>query len=256
MPKETPAAKVVGAIATGPQKFYIQKKWIQPMLVAMQGSPGNPPYSAATAGLKDRSDVSGKFARKVGQNRRALEKAFEMIGDERQALVKHHAEKFPELEIVDGVERPHPQAGNTTPVYQTDQQGRPMFKKDKAGNDTDERVSLPDQYNLADPVAFQRDLKQMMEEWTVIECPGFTSDDFNSFKTIEPRIIDPLMDLEVDAPTTASPAEQIAALHATGESFVSLAGKMQTALDEKGDDAPESEASTDEDEAKGGRSAP
>jgi hypothetical protein len=35
---------------------------------------------------------------------------------------------------------PHPKAGEFTPVYALEADGSPVFKKDKAGNDTEERL--------------------------------------------------------------------------------------------------------------------
>jgi hypothetical protein len=225
----TPASKVVGAIATGPTRFFVQKKAIVPMLNAIKGGQQNQ-FTPPVKGLADREDSSGKFARKIGQNRRALERIADMMQEERQDLVKKHAERFPEVEIVNGVEQPHPQAGQTTPVYATAQDGvTPLFKKNRAGQDTEERVIAPDQYNLADPMGFQRDTKELLEEWVVIECPGFTVDEFETFKGIAPRIVDPLMDLEVGGASNASPDEQIAAYRTTAAMYEAAAARMESA---------------------------
>lgn len=232
MATKTPAREVAGSISSGPQLFYVQKKHINAMLVALQGAAGNQ-FTPPTTGLKDRGDLSGKFARRVGQNRRALERIAEMIGEERQELVKIHAAKYPEVIIVDGEEQPHPKAGEPTPVYQSDPQtGAPIFVQDRAGNPTDERAIVPDQYNVSDPMKFQKDLREMMDEFVVVECVGFTADEFQTFTKIEPRLIDPLMDIEVDGPKTATPAKQIDALRKTAAMFAALADRMTKALEE------------------------
>lgn len=189
-PAQTAAANV-----TVHQKFSVKKRNVAAMLIAICGQRPSPMNPQGLSGLQDRDDCSGKFGRRVGTNRRALERAHEEINEERKALIKEHSEKFPEG---------HERAGEPTPVYrmiQTAEGEKPIFKKDSAGNDTDEREIIPDEFNLRDREAFNRDLKEMMEECIVIECPGFTVDEFNSFKKIAPRIVDPLLDLEVGGET-------------------------------------------------------
>lgn len=182
MSTKTAAAATLPADTT---RFYLKKSYVRPI-------------AQAISDLQQRTDLSGKFARKVGRVRRAVTKADEEIQSQRQDLVLAHAEKYPEG---------HPEAGQPTPVYATDQNGQPIFKKDKAGNDLDERVVVPDQYNVADPGEFQRDFKAMLEEIIVVECPCFKEDEFNSFKGISGKIVDPLMYLEEGADTTIAPED-------------------------------------------------
>jgi hypothetical protein len=165
--------------------FYLKKSYVRPI-------------AQAVSDLQQRTDLSGKFARKVGRVRRAITKADEEIQAQRQDLVLAHAEKHPEG---------HADAGKPTPVYATGPAGEPMFKKDKAGNDTDERIIVPEQYNVADPGAFQVDFKAMLDEVMTLECPCFKEDELNSFKGISGKIIDALMYLEEGAETTIAPAD-------------------------------------------------
>lgn len=164
-------------------RFYLKKMQVRPALQAVME-------------LQKREDISGKFARKVGRVRRALTKADEEINQQRQDLVVAHAEKYP---------AGHEKAGQPTPVYATDPQGNPMFKKDEAGNDTDERVVVHDQYNVADPGAFSRDFKELLDEVIVVECPCFKTDEINGFKSVRGDIVDKIMDLEEGADTTIRP---------------------------------------------------
>lgn len=185
-------------ISDPPIKFYVTKRAIRPMLIAIQGAPPSPFQPQGVPGLQDRDDLSGRFARKVGQNRRALAKADEIIVEERKDLVELHAEKYP---------ADHELAGQPTPVYSIKDDGSPVFKRDAAGNETTERMVRQGEFNVADPDAFRRDFEAMLDEIIVVECPGFTVDDFNKFKSIAPRIVDPLMDLEVDGPTTVNTSD-------------------------------------------------
>ncbi len=216
-PTKAPSSQEVQPITLSPVKFFVRKKAVRPMLHALTGTQPNPYQPQGAPGLQDRTDISGKFARRLASIRRALSAADTEIIDDRKALTLQHAAKFPDLEA-DGV-TPHSQAGQPTPVYAVDQQtGAPIFKKDKAGNDTDERVVMLEQYNLADPAAFERDFKAMLDEFIVVECVGFTEDDFNAFKVAPGqnspigKIIDPLVDLVRDGETEATPAEQATAL--------------------------------------------
>jgi hypothetical protein len=189
--KRTPAQDVADSVANAPVRFFVRKGAVESMLMAI-------------AALQERPDTSGKFTRKVGQNRRALSSVMDSIREERRDLVKKHAETYP-----DG----HDKAGEPTPVYLTDQNTRePVFKKDAAGNDTEERIVVPDQYNLGDPMAFQKDLTELGREWCVVECPGFKPSDFEAFKGIAGKITDPLMDLEIGSDSAATFAERAKAL--------------------------------------------
>lgn len=168
--------------------FYLQKSAIRPALMAIQQ-------------LQQRDDIPGKLARKVGRIRRALTSADEEIQAQRQDLVIAHAEKDA--------------AGEPTPAYMVDDKGTPMYKKDKEGNDTEERIVIPDQYNISNPMEFNRDWKEMLKEMIVVVCPCFNVPpdpkdgipELERFKGIKGAIVDPLMDLEEGADTTIAPDE-------------------------------------------------
>lgn len=229
----SPAQDAVDAVTLTPTIFFVRKKAVRPMVHALTGTQPNPYQPNGALGLQDRTDLSGKFSRRLGAIRRALAKGDNDVIEDRKELTARHAERFPDFEA-DGV-TPHPRAGEPTPVYATDPQtGAPLFKKDKAGNDTDERIIVPDQYNLADPMAFDREFKAMLEEFIAIECVGFTEDDFNGLRAtpnqVVPlgKVIDPLSDLLRGEETEATPAEQAAALRAKAESLMAEADRILT----------------------------
>jgi hypothetical protein len=215
-----PNAQEVQPITLAPVKFFVRKKTVRPMLHALTGTQPNQFQPGGAPGLQDRTDLSGKFSRRLGAIRRALSAADASIIEDRKDLTLRHAEKFPALDK-DG--NAHPKAGQPTPVYALDGMGNPVFKKDAAGNDTDERIVSPDQYNVADPIAFEREFKAMLEEFIVVECVGFTEDDFNAFKVTPGqnspigKIIDPLIDLERGGETEATPEEQADGARREGE---------------------------------------
>jgi hypothetical protein len=174
--------------------FYLKKSAIRPALVAINQ-------------LQQRDDLPGKMARKVGRIRRALSAADEEIQAQRQDLVVAHAEKYPEG---------HELAGKPTPAYMVNEKGEPVFKKDAQGNDTEERIVVPDQYNILDPMAFNKDWREMLEEVMVVACPCFLAPadskegipELERFKGIKGAIVDPLLDLEEGADTTIAPEER------------------------------------------------
>lgn len=225
-----PNAQEVQPITLAPVKFFVRKKTVRPMLHALTGTQPNQFQPGGAPGLQDRTDLSGKFSRRLGAIRRALSAADASIIEDRKDLTLRHAEKFPALDK-DG--NAHPKAGQPTPVYALDGMGNPVFKKDAAGNDTDERIVSSDQYNVADPIAFEKEFKAMLEEFIVIECVGFTEDDFNAFKVTPGqnspigKIIDPLIDLERGGDTEATPEQQADALDAKAKTLVAEAERIR-----------------------------
>lgn len=244
-------------IALLPVKFFVRKKAVRPMLHALTGTQPNPYQPNGAPGLQDRTDISGKFARRLGGIRRALAAADTEIIEERKTLTMKHAEMFPDF-LEDGV-TPHPKAGQSTPVYATEADGRtPAYKKDAAGNDTEERLTLHDQYNLRDPHLFEREFKAMLEEFIVVECAGFTEDDWNQFSKAPQqnspigKIIDALIDVTRDSGTDATPEEQAAALDAKAKALTAEAEKIRKTdatpglalVAETADEADEAEGAT------------
>lgn len=214
-----------------PRTFYVRKKNVRPMLHALTGTQPNNYQPQGAPGLQDRTDLSGKFARRLAGIRRALTAADAQVIEERKDLTFRHASKFPEFEK-DGV-TPHPKAGQPTPVYAINpQDGSPVFKKDHAGNDTEERIVLADNYNLADQQAFEKEFKALLDEFIVVQCVGFTDDDFNAFKPAPGqnspigKIVDALSDLIRDGETEATPAEQAAALQLRAASLCAEADRI------------------------------
>ncbi len=174
--------------------FYLKKSAVTQALVAISQ-------------LQQRDDIPGKMARKIGRIRRSLAAVYEEIQAQRQDLVVAHSEKYPEG---------HELAGSPTPAYMVDEKGEPKFKKDAQGNDTEERIVIPDQYNILDPMAFNKEWKEMLEEIIIVSCPCFLVPpdpkdgipELERFKGIKGSIVDPLLDLEEGADTTIPPEEK------------------------------------------------
>jgi hypothetical protein len=148
----------------------------------------------AIPALQARDDLSGKFARKVTYQRRRVLAAVEELNEERLEHVKRHAERFPKFEK-DGV-TPHPKAGEFTPVYAQKPDGSALFKTDANGNDTDERLVIPEQYNIVDVGAFQREWKEALREVVAIKLPPFKVGELEAFKQIRGNVMDSLVDIE------------------------------------------------------------
>lgn len=148
--------------------------------------------------LQQRDDLSGKFARKVAIQRRAVTAALEAIQEERLALVKANAERYP---------AGHEKAGDFTPVYATGPDGQRLKKKDDAGNDTDEFIPIPDQFNLKDTGAFNAEVKELMEEVQAITLPHMKIGELEAFKSIRGDIMDALLEIEEGSTNTERPAD-------------------------------------------------
>jgi hypothetical protein len=192
------------AVPTPPKdttKFYHKKSAITPILTAI-------------GQLKEREDTTGKFARKVGRIRRAHTVAYEEIQHQRQDLVIENAVRY---------SADHPdedKRGKPTPVYLTGERGEPVFKLAEDGSPTEERVIVPDQYNIKDPMAYQKAMKEFMDEIIVVECPAFLMPasmggslneekavpELERFQKIAGKIIDPLLDLEEGSAATIPPS--------------------------------------------------
>lgn len=172
----------------------------------------------AIPALQQRDDLSGKFARKVTYQRRAVLAAVEALNDERQSFVKAHAERFPKFEK-DGT-TPHPKAGDFTPVYATKPDGSPLYKTDANGNDTDERVVIPDQYNIVDVAAFQKEWKEALREVVAITLPPFKIGELEAFKQIRGNVMDSLVDIEEGSDYLAKPEGWEGSDGATGPKLV------------------------------------
>src|SRR4051812_39244943 len=95
-PRKTPAQEAVDAILA-PVKFYVRKKSVRPMLHALTGTQPNPYQPQGAPGLQDRTDLSGKFSRRLAGIRRALSRADEDVIEDRKDLTKRHGEQFPAL---------------------------------------------------------------------------------------------------------------------------------------------------------------
>lgn len=196
MPKEL--LRAISKAADTPQPlsttvFYIPKGRLATLMGGVQR-------------MQQREDISGKFARKLGRQRRALLKALEDAQAEQDDLLDRHKERYP---------AGHALKGEVVPVY-LEENGKPVFKKDDAGNDTEERITVPNSHRLIDPAAYERDMREFLREVTVVECPAFLVADptgrdqnfvpeLDVYKAVHGAAFDACMDLEEDAPTTVAP---------------------------------------------------
>jgi hypothetical protein len=94
-PKKSPAQEAADGVTLGPVKFFVRKKSIRPMLHALTGTQPNQFQPHGAPGLQDRTDLSGKFSRRVAGIRRALSRADDDVIEERKELTRRHAEVFP-----------------------------------------------------------------------------------------------------------------------------------------------------------------
>jgi hypothetical protein len=167
--------------------FFLEKGRVRPILLAIFA-------------LQKRDDLSGKFAKKLGIIRRAIAHADEEVVAQRQDLLEVHAEKD--------------DLGKFLPVYAEHPDGRPIFVKDDKGNDTEERMIVPDQYRLKDRKAYEQAIKDLVKEIIVVECPCFHTKDgvpeLELFKSVKGEVIDLLLDLEEGADTTKAPLALVA----------------------------------------------
>jgi hypothetical protein len=188
------SAKHPATVANNTIRFYLANKRMPVILMGIQK-------------MQARDDITGKFARKLGQQRRAITAAMEEVQRQQGDLLETHKERYPEG---------HPQAGQPTPVYAKKPDGSALFKQDKEGKDTDEREIDPNQFNLVDPKAYNKDLNDLYDEISVVECPAFLVHDpgdaganwqpeLDRFKTVNGGAFDACMDLEEDADTTIAP---------------------------------------------------
>jgi hypothetical protein len=187
-------------IATQPKdvrKFYIKTGRIQVDLAGVQS-------------MQQRDDISGKFARKCSQIARVLRQKLEELMEDEKALQEKHKRKFPEG---------HPRAGEVEPVYAIDEKtGDPVFKKDSAGNDTQEREIVQGAFSYVDPIKYQQERLEMLKEYVVVEVPCFlvvdpdNKDDkfvpeLDRFGKVKGTAWDACADFEDGAPTMTPPAE-------------------------------------------------
>lgn len=176
-------------------EFFFPKDKIMPTLIGVQL-------------IQKRDDLSGPFARKCGRQGRVLRASLEALQKESDDLTDAHKEKYPEG---------HPKAGQATPVYASDEHGKPVFKKDKDNNDTEERAEIPGRYNIKDPLQYKKDFDALMKEVIVIRCSPFLTKDpagndtafvpeLARFKGVNGAAIDACMNLEETSELTHRPA--------------------------------------------------
>lgn len=166
-------------VSPSTKRFYLPKGRVQPIV-------------GAIAELQKRTDLSGKFARKLARIRRRLT----AIEEDVVAEVKVVQDRFTKRDA----------DGNALPVFQRNALGQLVFEKDGDGNDTDVPVIVPGRVHLTDVDAYQVEISEFEAERLTFDCESFSEGEFDSFKAVRGDVIDALMDLAEDSDFTKEPA--------------------------------------------------
>lgn len=182
----------IATIAPDTETFFVPKGRVRVLLLAI-------------IALQKRDDLSGKFAKKLRRMRRAMAAADEEIVEEQNDTLEAFTVKDAE--------------GNPVPVYAETEDGKPVFKKDDKGHDTEERIAVPNRFQLTDAKQYQEVLKAMSKEIVAVECSSFRATgegvpELELFKAVRGEIIDALADLEEGSEVTLTVPEQVEALRA------------------------------------------
>lgn len=228
MPKP---ASSIHSIAPDTKHFFFPKGRVRVILIAI-------------IGLQKRDDLSGKFAKKLGRMRRAFTEVDEALVAEQNETLERFTKKGDD-------DKP-------LPFYATTEDGNPIFKKDDKGNDTEERIPIPNRFQLTDAKAYQQELKEMARELVTVECSSFLAlegvPELDLFKAVNGEIIDALQDLEEGSESTLSVEDRVAALRAQmarSERAIAELGAPLASRPELVTESPVADESSDE-----GRSAP
>lgn len=188
MARNTPREPVRPQPPLGSTVFYVRKGAIWPLLQGL-------------AQMQGRPDLSGKFARKLGRIRRAVHPIHEAVQEERKSLVMSLAKRYPEG---------HAKAGELIPVYQIGPDSLPIFRKDpETGEPTTEKEVVLGEYHEKEYGAFGRAWAVEMAKVVTFECPALTVEDLDQFEKIGGQIVDALLEVEEDGPTTRAPSEGV-----------------------------------------------
>lgn len=147
----------------------------------------------ALAELQQRTDLSGKFARKLARMRRTLAPIEAGVVEENQITQERHKRKLAD--------------GTVVPVFQFNEAGQLVFEKDAQGADTESPVVIPNRFHIVDQAAYDRDMRELAAETIAVECESFTESEFDGFKAIRGDIIDALADLAEDSEFAQEQAE-------------------------------------------------
>lgn len=150
------------------KRFYLPKGRVTPVLAGIMK-------------LQARTDLSGKFARKVGRIRRKLSAIEETVVGEITDLQEQHKQRGTD--------------GAPLPVFKQNALGQVVFKKDGSGKDTDEPEILHSQFHPVDQEKYNRELNEANEERIAVDCESFSDQELDAFKAIEGTIIDAMQDL-------------------------------------------------------------
>lgn len=192
------------------KRFYLPKGRVQPILLAL-------------IELQQRTDLSGKFARKLSRIRRALVPVDEGV--------------VAEIQTVEGRFMRKDAAGKIMPVFQLNALGQVVFEKDAEGKDTDTPVVLADKFHITDRAAYNAEMLEIHTERVTVDCESFAEAEFDAFKAVRGDVIDALMDLGEDSEFTKIPAIE-ALIADSSESSSSLSAPTGAEGSEEGRTAP------------------
>jgi hypothetical protein len=192
------------------KRFYLSKGRVQPILLAL-------------VELQQRTDLSGKFARKLSRIRRVLAPVDEGI--------------VVEVQVIEGRFTRRDAEGKALPVFQKNAAGQVVFEKDGEGRDTDVPVVLANQFHITDLAAYNAEMLELHAERVTVDCESFAESEFDAFKAVRGVVIDALMDLGEDSEFTKIPAIE-ALIADSSESSSSLSAPTGAEGSEEGRTAP------------------
>jgi hypothetical protein len=172
-------------IAPSTKTFHLPKGRVQPILGAL-------------GELQKRTDLSGKFARKLARIRRKLSSVEGDVVAEANVIQDRFTKR-------DAGDRP-------LPVFQRNALGQVVFEKDGDGKDTDVPQVEPGRVHLTDVAGYQKEMAEFEGERITFDCETLSESEFDSFKAVRGDVIDALMDLAEDSEFTSGPEASAAAV--------------------------------------------
>jgi hypothetical protein len=172
-------------IAPSTKTFHLPKGRVQPILGAL-------------GELQKRTDLSGKFARKLARIRRKLSSS------RRRCCCRGERDSGPLHEARCG--------GQPLPVFQRNALGQVVFEKDGDGKDTDIPQVEPGRVHLTDVAGYQKEMAEFEGERITFDCETLSESEFDTFKAVRGDVIDALMDLAEDSEFCTEPEASAAAV--------------------------------------------
>jgi hypothetical protein len=172
-------------IAPSTKTFHLPKGRVQPILGAL-------------AELQKRTDLSGKFARKLARIRRKLSSVEGDVVAEANVIQDRFTKRDAE--------------GKPLPVFQRNALGQVVFETDGDGKDTDIPQVEPGKVHLTDVAGYQKEMAEFEGERITSIAKPLSESEFDTFKAVRGDVIDALMDLGEDSEFCTEPEASAAAV--------------------------------------------